>query len=153
MYGPQHFYFEDVEVGQTWESLPRVITAQDVRMFADLTGDQNPIHVNEEFAATTPYGRTIAHGLLTLAVASGMALNHPPMRTIAFVELRSNKFTAPVYPGDTLIVHTTVMEKERRGRGRRGQVTWQRRLINQDGKVVQEGISVTLVEAREPVRS
>lgn len=153
MYSPQHLYYEDVEVGQTWASPPRVITANDIRTFAELTGDRNPIHVNEEYAATTPFGRTIAHGLLSLAMASGMALDHPPMRTIAFLELRSNKFTAPVYPGDTLVVHTTVMEKERRGRGRRGQVSWHRKLVNQDGKIVQEGISVTLVEAREPVRS
>jgi 3-hydroxybutyryl-CoA dehydratase len=153
VYGSQHLYYEDIEIGQTWTSPPRVCTAEDVRTFAKLTGDFNPIHVNDEFAATTPYGRTIAHGLLCLSLASGMGVLHPPMRTIAFVELRSNKFTAPVFPGDTLIVHTTVKEKERRGRGRRGQVTWQRQLVNQEGKVVQEGISVTLVEAREPVRS
>jgi 3-hydroxybutyryl-CoA dehydratase len=152
VYGPQHLYFEDVEVGQAWESPSRVISSDDVHTFARLTGDFNPIHVNAEFAATTPFGRPIAHGLLILAVASGMAIDHPPMRTIAVVELSHNRFTAAVYPGDALRVKTTVLAKERRGRGRRGQVTWQRHLFNQDGRLVQEGTSVTLVEAREPVK-
>ena len=150
MYGPEHLYYEDVPVDATWISPPKMITDADVRSFAELSGDHNPIHVNPEYAATTPFGRTIAHGMLTLSRASGMSINHPPMRTIAVVEIRSVKFCAPVFPGDVLRVRTTVLNKERRGRGKRGLVTWRRDVVNQDDKVVQTGESVTMVEAREP---
>jgi 3-hydroxybutyryl-CoA dehydratase len=149
VYSADHLYYEDVAVGQEWETQPRVITDADVRAFAELTGDDNPMHVDAAYAATTPFGRTMAHGLLTLSQASGMAVQHPPVRTIAVVELRSVKFFAPVFPGDAIHVRTRVTEKERRGRGKRGQVTWLRHVVNQNGKVVQEGVSVTLVEARE----
>ncbi len=150
MYGPEHNYFEDVEVGTTWESPSRVVTEADVHAYAELSGDFNPIHVNPEYAATTPFGRTIAHGLLTLARASGMSIDHPKMRTLAVVELRQIKFLAPVFPGDNLRVRTTVLAKERRGRGKRGHITWMRNVLNQDDKIVQQGESVTVVEAREP---
>lgn len=149
MYGPNHKYFEDVDIGATWESPSRVITQADINVFAELTGDFNPIHVNEEYAANTPFGRTIAHGMLMLSRASGMSIDHPPMRTIAVVALRNVKFLAPVFPGDVLRVRTTVLAKEPSGRGKRGLITWIRSVVNQDGKVVQEGESVTIVEARE----
>lgn len=149
MYGPHHLYFEDVDVGQTWESPPRELTANDIRAFAKLSGDFNPIHVDEAYAATTPFGRTIAHGLLILAHGSGLSVDHPPMRTIAVVELRTIRFLEPVYPGDALRIRTTILEKGRKGRGKRGQITWQRQMINQDNRTVQDGISVTIVEARE----
>jgi len=153
LYGDQHLYYEDVEVGQTWDSQTREVTSADIRQFADLTGDHNPIHVNEEYAATTPFGRTIAHGLLGLSIGSGLGINNPPMRTIAVVELKSMRFTAPIYPGDVVHTRTIVIDKERKGRGRRGLITWQRQLINQDNRIVQDGLSVTMVEAREPVKS
>lgn len=152
MYGEQHLYYEDVEVGQSWDSPTREITAAQIHTFAELTGDFNPIHVNEEYAATTPFGRIIAHGLLTLSIGSGMSINYPPMRTIAVIELKGMRFVAPVYPGDVLRHRTTVIAKERRGRGRRGLITWQRQLFNQEDRVVQDGQSITMVEAREPVK-
>jgi 3-hydroxybutyryl-CoA dehydratase len=150
VYGPEHHYYEDVAVGASWLSLPRAITEADVRAFAELTGDHNPIHVNPEYAATTPFGRTIAHGILTLSRASGMSINYPPMRTIAVIEIRSVKFLAPVFPFDTLRIRTSVLGKARRGRGKHGLITWMREVLNQDDKIVQTGESVTLVEAREP---
>jgi acyl dehydratase len=72
------------------------------------------------------------------------------MRTIAFLELREWRFIEAVFPGDTIRVRTKVLAKEIRGRGKRGEITWQRTLANQEGKPVQEGTSVTLVECRPP---
>ncbi|MFL5330211.1 MAG: MaoC family dehydratase [Gemmataceae bacterium] len=149
MYSDEHLYYEDFEVGDEWETAGRAITQADIRAFAELTGDFNPIHLNPEYAATTPFGRTIAHGLLTLSRASGMTVGHPKIRTLAVVELKAIKFAAPVYPDDVIHVRTRVLDKERRGRGKRGLVTWKREVLNQDGKLVQEGINVTLVEARD----
>ena len=62
MYSDAHLYYEDFEVGDEWETPGRAITQDDVRAFAELTGDFNPIHLNPEYAATTPFGKTIAHG-------------------------------------------------------------------------------------------
>jgi acyl dehydratase len=70
------------------------------------------------------------------------------MRTLAILSLRSWEFRGAVFPGDTIHVISKVLEKKVRGRGRRGEITWQRLIYNQDNKVVQEGISVTLVEGR-----
>jgi acyl dehydratase len=145
---PFHLYFEDVEIGQEWESLGRTITETDIVNFAGLSGDFNPIHIDHEFAATTPFRRPIAHGLLVFSVASGLGLYSPPMRTLAFLGIREWHFRDPVFVGDTLHALSKVLNKEVRGRGRRGEITWQRQIINQDRKVVQEGVTRTLVEGR-----
>src|SRR5262245_17312341 len=124
----QHLFFDDVETGQEWESLGRTITETDIVNFAGLSGDFNPIHIDHEFARTTPFRRPIAHGLLVLSVASGLSLYVPPMRTLAFLAIREWHFKGPVFVGDTVRVRTRVLEREARGRGRRGVVTWQRQI-------------------------
>ncbi|MCS7017209.1 MAG: MaoC/PaaZ C-terminal domain-containing protein [Gemmatales bacterium] len=148
MYAFYHLYYDDVEVGQEWESVGRTVTEADIVNFAGLSGDFNPIHVDHYYAQSTPFGRPIAHGLLTLALASGLSVQCPPMRTLALVAIKEWQFRQPVFIGDTLRVRSKVLAKEARGRGKRGLITWQRQVINQQGAVVQEGITVTLVEAR-----
>lgn len=145
---PFHLYFDDVEVGQEWESLGRTITESDIINFAGLSGDFNPIHLDDQFASTTPFRKRIAHGLLVFSVASGLGLYSPPMRTLAFLSIREWHFRGPVFIGDTLRAVSKILSKESRGRGRRGEITWQRQIINQERKVVQEGITITLVEGR-----
>jgi acyl dehydratase len=145
---PFHLFFDDVEAGQEWESLGRTITETDIVNFAGLSGDFNPIHIDHEFAASTPFRRPIAHGLLVFSIASGLGLYSPPMRTLAFLGIREWHFRGPVFVGDTLRASSKVLNKEARGRGRRGEITWQRLIMNQERKVVQEGITVTLVEGR-----
>ena len=156
----EHLYFDDLEVGREWESPGRTITEADVACFAGLSGDFNPIHVDHHFARRMPYRRPIAHGLLVLSVGSGLSAYSPPVRTLAFLALREWHFRGPVYFGDTVRVRSKVLAKQARARGRRGTVLWQRQVLNQDGKVVQEGLTETLVEGRgatadegEPCRS
>jgi acyl dehydratase len=144
----QHLYAEDVETGQEWESLGRTLTEADIVNFAGLSGDFNPIHLDHDFARSTPFHRPIAHGLLVFSMASGLALYSPPMRTLAFVSIQDWQFKGPVFIGDTLHVRTRLLEKEVRARGRRAVITWHRQILNQDGKVVQEGITKTIVEGR-----
>ena len=143
-----HLYCEDVAVGQEWESLGRTVTQADIVNFAGLSGDFNPIHVDHEFAKTTHFRQPIAHGLLVFSIGSGLGINSPPMRTLAFLGIRAWQFKAPVFIGDTIRVRTKLLDKELRARGRRGILTWQRHLVNQWGKTVQEGATQTLVECR-----
>ena len=147
-YPAMFLYFDDVEIGQEWESLGRTVTETDIVTFAGLSGDFNPIHVDHEFAKTTAYRKPIAHGLLIWAITSGLGMLSPPMRTQAFIGIRDWHFKLPVFIGDTIRIKTKVLEKEERSRGRRGVITWMRVIINQDGKVVQEGVTLTLVEGR-----
>jgi 3-hydroxybutyryl-CoA dehydratase len=139
-------YFEELEVGREWESPVRTITEADIAEFAALTGDDQPIHMDEEFAKRTPFQRRIAHGLLGLSIASGLVIRTPPMHTQAFLGLREWNFRAPIFIGDSIRVLVRVREKELRGRGRRGAVTWMVTVLNQDGRVVQEGTTATLIE-------
>ena len=143
-----HLYFEDVAVGQEWESLGRTVTQADIVNFAGLSGDFNPIHLDHEFAKTALFRQPVAHGLLVFSMASGLGLNHPAMRTLALLSIHDWQFKGPVFIGDTIRVRTKVRGKELRARGRRGVVTWERQIVNQAGKVVQEGLSLTLVECR-----
>jgi len=143
-----HLFYEDVAIGQQWESLSRTVTEADIVNFAGLSGDFNPIHMDHAFAATTPFRRPIAHGLLALSIASGLTMHCPPMRTLAFMEIREWRFKGPVFIGDTIRGRVKVLAIEPRSRGRRAAITWERAILNQDGKVLQEGIVLTLVEGR-----
>jgi acyl dehydratase len=144
----QHLYFDDVAVGQKWESPGRTVTEADIVNFAGLSGDFNPIHVDHSFARTTAFRRPIAHGMLVWSIASGLGIASPLMRTLALLEIREWKFGAPVFIGDTIRLLSELVHKEPRARGRRGIITWKRQILNQDGKVAQEGLTQTLVEGR-----
>jgi 3-hydroxybutyryl-CoA dehydratase len=145
-----HLYFDDLSVGQEFESQGRTVTEADIVNFAGLSGDFNPIHVDHEFAKATPFRRPIAHGILVMAIGSGLGTNSPPVRTVAFLGIKDWQFKGPVFAGDTIRVRTKVLSMELRGRGKRGEVHWQRTLINQDGRTVQDAVTITLVQCRPP---
>ena len=147
-YTSVHLYFDDVQVGQEWESLGRTVTEADIVNFAGISGDFNPIHVDHEFCKTTVFRRPIAHGMLILSIGSGLGLMCPPIRTLAFMGIKEWKFLEPVFMGDTIRMRTKILEKQERSRGKRGVITWQRWIVNQHNKIVEEGIMVTLVEGR-----
>jgi 3-hydroxybutyryl-CoA dehydratase len=147
-----HLFFDDIAVGQEWRSLGRTVTQADIVNFAGISGDFNPIHMDHEFAKTTPFQQPIAHGLLIFSIASGLGLHNPAMRTLAFMSIRDWQFKDPVYVGDTIYVNTKVLQIEPGARGRRGVVTWQKQLVKQTGRVVQEGIVVSMVEGRASKR-
>lgn len=147
-YSDFHLYMDDVKVGQNWVSPARTVTEADLVNFAGVSGDFNPIHMDHEFARSTAFGKPIAHGLLVVAIASGLSLNSPPMRTMAFVTIENWQFVEPVYIGDTIHIRTSLISKEPRSRGRRALMTWQREVINQQEKILQKGVTTTLVEGR-----
>jgi acyl dehydratase len=142
--------FTDLAVGDQWESPGRTITEADVVNFAGLSGDFNPIHTDHQWAAQGPFRKPVAHGLLGLAVASGLTSNAPRVDTLAFLAIVDWKFLQPIAFGDTVRVITRVEALEPRARGRRGVVTWHRRVVNQAGVTLQEGLTQTLVRNRTP---
>ncbi|MEW4567893.1 MaoC/PaaZ C-terminal domain-containing protein [Tautonia sp. JC769] len=145
---PQVLYFQDLRVGESWESVSRTVTQAEISLFAGLSGDFNALHVDHEAARTGPFGQPVAHGLLGLAIASGLGTTAPRVETMAFLEIVSWSFRNPIAIGDTIRVITRVESLEPRAKGRRGVVTWNRQVLNQRGEVVQEGQTRTLVRGR-----
>lgn len=142
-------YFEQFEVGDTVVSAGRTITEADVVNFAGVAGDYTQIHVNAEFARQGAFGRRVAHGLLGLAVTSGLLaqLGFVEGTVLAFREL-TWKFRLPVYIGDTVHAEATVSELKAMRRLDGGAVTFDVRVINQEDRVVQQGRMVLLVSSR-----
>ena len=96
------------KVGDTAE-ITRTIEQADVQAFADLTGDHNPIHVDESFAQTTRFGRRIAHGMLTASLISSVLANKLPGEGSVYLG-QTLQFVAPVFPGDEITARVTVKE-------------------------------------------
>jgi 3-hydroxybutyryl-CoA dehydratase len=101
-------YFEDLSVGMT-ESLSKTIASSDVVGFAQLTGDRNPIHLSEHFAARTSFGTRIAHGLYTASLISAVLGTRLPGPGAVYISQTLN-FRAPVKIGDQVDVSVTVAE-------------------------------------------
>lgn len=144
-------YFEEYEVGQSITSQGRTVTEADVVAFAALSGDWNPMHTDAEFASEHPFGQRVAHGLLVLSIASGLAvrLGFLEETVLAFREIGEWKFSLPVYFGDTVRVRATVIETKPMRRLGGGLVTLKVQILNQDGKVVQRGTWGVLVRSQE----
>ena len=104
----QMLYFEDLAVGLT-ETLKKTIDSSDVVGFAEVTGDRNPIHLSEHFAAKTPFGTRIAHGLYTASLISALLGTRLPGPGAIYISQTLN-FRAPVKIGDTVEVKVTVAE-------------------------------------------
>ncbi len=142
-------FLEDLKPGDSWTSAARTITETDIVFFAGMTGDFDPLHVDHEFAASTPYGKPIAHGILGLAWMAGLSSTAPRVRNLALINIEDWRFHRPVHVGDTLHALTVVESITPRGR-RSGEVAWQRSLMNQRTECVQSGKIVTLVSRRTP---
>jgi acyl dehydratase len=133
-------YFEDFQEGQTMVSPSRTLTEADIVLFAGLSGDYNPLHCDAEFARESHFGQRIAHGLLGLAFASGLAsrLNFIEGTALAFMGLEW-RFRAPIVAGDTVHVVAKVASKRELRRMGGGVVGFDVRLVNQRGEAVQRG--------------
>jgi acyl dehydratase len=117
----------DLAEDDEWESPGRTVTEADVTAFAALSGDFNPLHVDHDFASRGPFRRPIAHGLLGMAILSGLASHAPRVKTLAFLGIREWNFREPIAFGDTVRVISRIASIELRPSGRRGVVTWHRR--------------------------
>ena len=100
------FYFEDLKVGQT-AVVARTITDADIALFAGISGDTNPVHINEEFAAETMFSGRIAHGFLTASFISTVIGTKLPGPGCIYIS-QTLHFRAPVRVGDTIWARATV---------------------------------------------
>lgn len=138
--GQNALYFDQLEVGQEWNSPRRTITEADIVMFAALTGDHNPVHTDEEFAKTTVFGGRILHGPAGFAIATGLEsrLGIKEGTAIAFLGMTWD-LRGPIKIGDTIHVNQKVGSKRETKKPSVGIVNFQVSLVNQRGESVQEG--------------
>jgi acyl dehydratase len=108
-------YWEEWEIGAEFVTPARTVTEADIVNFAGLSGDYNPLHIDEEFCKKTQFGGRIAHGPLVYAIAAGLLfqLHLYDDTLIAFLGFDSLKFTRPVKPGDTIHAWVKVLRRYR----------------------------------------
>lgn len=143
-------YFEEFEVGMNFLSPGRTVTESDIVNFAGLSGDYTQIHTDVEFSKSTPVGQRVAHGLLGLSIASGLAVRTGVLEgtVIAFREINEWKFIKPIFIGDTVRVSLSVLETKELRRMGGGAVNIELRLLNQNDDTVMKGIWKVLVASR-----
>lgn len=124
--------------------ISKTITDEDVRAFAELTGDRNPVHLDDAYAATTRFGRRIAHGMLGASLISTVLASELPGRGTVYLS-QTLRFTAPVFLGDTVTSRVTVT----RVREDKPVVTLETVCTNQRGERVVEGEAVVLLPKAE----
>ena len=127
-----------LSVGDSAE-MSKTVTEEDVRAFAELTGDRNPVHLDEEYAAGTRFGRRIAHGMLGASLISAVLANELPGRGTVYLS-QTLRFTAPVFLGDTVTARVVVRDV----RADKPVVTLETVCTNQRGERVVEGEAVVL---------
>lgn len=143
-------YWEEWELGAEFESPARTVTEADIVHFAGISGDYNPLHIDEEFAKKTQFGTRIAHGPLVYAISAGLLfqLHLYDDTLIAFLGFDSLKFTKPVKAGDTIRAKIKVLEKRETKDPGRGVMKRELLVTNQRGEVVQEGIQAFLLKRK-----
>lgn len=127
----------ELEIGM-WDTFSKTITEYDIYSFAGITGDFNPVHVNEKEAEKTVFGHRIAHGMLTGSFISAVLGSKLPGPGTVYLE-QSLKFKSPVYIGDTCTAKVVVSEILNREKGIYKLDT---EIVNQDGSIVIDGYAI-----------
>jgi len=141
------FYFEEFEIGQEIVTVGRTITESDVVGFAGISGDFNQIHTDAVYSETSAFGQRVAHGLLVLSIANGLAVRTGFIEgtVMAFREISSWKFVKPVYFGDTIYAELKIVDLKAMRRIGGGSVTIDVNVKNQKDEVVMKGTWAALV--------
>jgi acyl dehydratase len=143
-------YFEDFTRGESLRTLGRTVTEADIVNFAGFTGDFNPLHTDEQFAAASPFKGRVAHGMCGFSIATGLMvrLNILEGTIMAFLGIENWRFKLPIRIGDTVHVIATVVEKTESSKPDRGLVKMDLDVINQDGESTQGGTLLLLMKRR-----
>ncbi|QCP50694.1 dehydratase [Trinickia violacea] len=143
-------FFEDFQIGQSFESGGRTVTESDLTFFSMLSGDWNPIHADAEFAGKTRYEQRLVHGALGIAIATGLlhqlGIFHDS--AVAMMSLNEWKFVAPIFVGDTLRLRLEILELDAGKSERVGRLGRRFVVLNQRDEIVQDGRSDMLIRKR-----
>ncbi|WP_412517439.1 MaoC family dehydratase N-terminal domain-containing protein [Actinomadura madurae] len=144
------YYLEDFSVGDVFRTQGRTITESDISSFANLTWDTNPAHTDVEYAKQGRFGTTIAHGMLGISAAMGLAstLGIFEGTSIALLTVEDWTFHSPVFARDTITCEIEIVSTRRTSSGTAGVLGRRFRLSNQEGTVVQSGSISLLIKAR-----
>lgn len=142
-------YFEEFGIGDKVTSMSRTVTEADVVTFAGVSGDYNEIHVSEAFVKGERFGRRIAHGMLGLSIATGLAFQMGFMvGTVEVFRSLEWEFTGPIFLGDTIHLVAEVSEAKAVPRLNSGKVSFKVSVVNQDGQTVQRGTWTVLMKMK-----
>lgn len=128
-----------LKVGDT-ASLSKMITNEDIRAFADVTTDHNPVHLDEDFARESRFGRRVAHGMLSASLISAVLANQLPGSGTVYLS-QTLQFVAPVFPGDTVTARVTVTKM----REDKPIVTLETVCLNQNDETLIKGEAVVMM--------
>lgn len=145
----EKLYYEDLHPDLYFETIRRTITKEDLETFTKLSGDYNPLHTDENFAASTPFGELIVQGALVLSIGTGLAnsLGYLTGTVDAFVAL-DWKYRVPVKVGDTIWATLKFHSKREMPGYNGGLVTLYVTIFNQNNKAVQKGTWTLLVRSK-----
>lgn len=148
-YRAQGLYFEDMRIGDRMSSPGRTVTEADVVMFSGLSGDWHEVHSDAEAARNSIFGQRVAHGVLGLSIATGLAGRMPGLAGAvqSFIGL-DWRFKKPIFLGDTIHVQAEVSKKRPVKALGGGFVVLKMVIMKQDDQVVQEGEWIVLFRGR-----
>ena len=143
-------YFEEFKTGDKMTTGSRVVSDADIMTFAELTGDDNRIHTDEEFSKAGPFGKRVAHGLLGLSITMGLAWKMGILdgTVLAFREINEWKFIKPVFIGDVVHADLSIVETKALPRIGGGSVVMVADLKNQQDEVCMKGKLSVLVMSK-----
>lgn len=145
----QGMYLDEFVPGQAFVTPGRTVTEADIVIFTGLSGDFNPLHIDEEYCRQTPHGTRIAQGLLGASIASGLVsqMGHLRGTAIGFLGM-TWRYTGVIRAGDTIRVRITVREARTTSKPGRGVLVRQLDVLNQRDEVVQTGEWTVMVLTR-----
>jgi acyl dehydratase len=149
-YVPRGRHFDDFRVGETFTTAARTVTESAVDQFAGISGDFNPLHTDEESARQSPMKGRVAHGMLVLAIATGLVnqLGLYEGTTLALLGMDRIRWTAPVKLGDTIHIVLTVKETRESSKPDRGVLVVDVAVRNQRDETVCQAEWTTLMARR-----
>jgi acyl dehydratase len=144
-------FFEEFTSGQRYTTPGRTVTESDIVAFAGLTGDFNSIHTDAVYAKASSFGERVAHGMLGISFAVGLAVRTGILEgtVLAFREIKEWKFTQPIHIGDTIHVEIEVAETKAFPRLGGGMVTLVLKMLNQEAVSVMKGNLAVLIMSQE----
>lgn len=143
-------FFEDFEVGEKYFTAARTVTEADIVNFAGISGDYNAVHTDEEYNRSLELGGRFAHGVLTLAILTGLNDRTGVFEgtILAFLGMNKLSFKKYVRPGDTIHAEVEIFSKRESKKPGRGIVTSRFTGVNQDGELVMDSEMVVMMRRR-----